>query len=72
MYEMYMYEISSLMYFQKNMHHGITNCVHNNFLLLQGVLLHPDGEVREAGAQRGRQERRGAPRQPRVRALPRP
>ena len=54
------------------MHHGITNCVHNNFLLLQGVLLHPDGEVREAGAQRGRQERRGAPRQPRVRALPRP
>ena len=37
---------------------------------LPGVLLHPDGEVRPAGHQRGRDRRGGAGGGPRVRALP--
>ena len=38
-------------------------------LPLQGVLLHPDGEVRKAGAERGHQEPGRLEDRPRLRAL---
>lgn len=41
-------------------------------MLFQGVLLHPDGEVRKTGRQRRRQERRRPARERRLRDIPGP